>query len=305
LYPAGYNAVETFGNANYKTLVISVGATDNADARAGFSQYGPWVKVYAPGAQILTTVRAADPCPRVGVAADRLCNKNGTSFAAPLVAGVARLLRASRNAAPIAIISDSLTTTLDNTGNTAPDNSPIQRLNAFKAIIQASAVTCNACPDAPQVSVNGNTVLSGLPNAPRNGNQPRSAHGASIPLENATSYDISYSVTGSSWDSCRAAAGFFDCFSVTISAKRFWEVAGRNNTPASANANFRLVYQDGGVARGPAAIQAVNGAANPNVQAFNTTNFLNLVVDTGGGNAAPDTRWPSWGSLVIRDITPH
>ncbi|MDD5309836.1 MAG: S8 family peptidase [Deltaproteobacteria bacterium] len=60
---------------------IAVGASDENDARADFSDYGPWVDVAAPGTAILSTV------PGGGYE-----YKQGTSMAAPHVAGLAGLV---------------------------------------------------------------------------------------------------------------------------------------------------------------------------------------------------------------------
>ncbi|MFJ5122795.1 MULTISPECIES: type VII secretion-associated serine protease mycosin [unclassified Kitasatospora] len=61
--------------------VLAVGASDRNNERAGFSQYGEFVKVAAPGVDMLSTV------PKGGQ-----CVDNGTSFAAPYVSGLAALL---------------------------------------------------------------------------------------------------------------------------------------------------------------------------------------------------------------------
>ncbi len=62
--------------------VLAVSATDTNGDFASFSSYGPWVSIAAPGIQI-TSTRADD-----GFGTGR-----GTSLAAPIVAGVAALLR--------------------------------------------------------------------------------------------------------------------------------------------------------------------------------------------------------------------
>jgi len=70
-YPAAYNHV------------ISVGATDQLDQMADFSNYGSWVDIYAPGVGILSTTNNGG----YGV-------MGGTSMACPITAGAAALLKA-------------------------------------------------------------------------------------------------------------------------------------------------------------------------------------------------------------------
>ena len=61
--------------------VLSVAATDQSDKKASFSSYGNWVGVSAPGVSIYTTTNGGG----YGIA-------NGTSFSAPITAGVAALI---------------------------------------------------------------------------------------------------------------------------------------------------------------------------------------------------------------------
>ncbi|MBK8550102.1 MAG: S8 family serine peptidase [Ignavibacteria bacterium] len=69
--------------------VISVGASDETNNKASFSSYGETVDIFAPGFQNLTTVRTGKGSSAFDGNYDKL---NGTSFAAPIVAGVAGLL---------------------------------------------------------------------------------------------------------------------------------------------------------------------------------------------------------------------
>jgi subtilisin family serine protease len=71
MYPAGC------------TNVVSVAATDQSNALAGFSNYGPWIDLAAPGVSVLTTSFGGG-----------YGYWSGTSFAAPIAAGVGGLVLA-------------------------------------------------------------------------------------------------------------------------------------------------------------------------------------------------------------------
>ena len=66
---------------------IAVGATDDSGDAAWFSNSGYWVDLAAPGIAVTSTALAAGP-------ADAYAAGSGTSFASPIVAGVAALVRA-------------------------------------------------------------------------------------------------------------------------------------------------------------------------------------------------------------------
>ncbi len=65
--------------------VVSVAATRLSDLAAGFTNYGPWVKVSAPGVAILSTMIMGTGVPAYG-------SWQGTSMAAPFVTGVIALV---------------------------------------------------------------------------------------------------------------------------------------------------------------------------------------------------------------------
>lgn len=68
---------------------VVVGATDSAGAKASFSSYGAGVDVSAPGVGILSTLNAGTKAP----AAPNYASYDGTSMAAPHVAGLAAMLQ--------------------------------------------------------------------------------------------------------------------------------------------------------------------------------------------------------------------
>jgi len=80
-YPAAYENV------------IAVGATDNNDQKASFSNYGDWVDIGAPGVGILST--APDHSNRLWGRGVKYAYGSGTSMAMPFVAGVVGLVWAT------------------------------------------------------------------------------------------------------------------------------------------------------------------------------------------------------------------
>jgi len=92
----GITLVAASGNNNSQTYfypasylyVVSVGATNQSDQRASFSNYGARIDVMAPGVSILSTLPLNN---------NSYGNLDGTSMASPLVAGLAGLMLSYNN----------------------------------------------------------------------------------------------------------------------------------------------------------------------------------------------------------------
>ncbi len=117
-YPSGY------------AEVISVGATDRYDRRADFSNYGPMVDVMAPGDQILSTI--------LGGNCGEWTYSSGTSYASPMVCGVAGLIRSVNPQLSPADVAQVITSTADDIGSEGWDPPTVHgRVNARRAVEQA------------------------------------------------------------------------------------------------------------------------------------------------------------------------
>jgi subtilisin family serine protease len=79
---------------------ITVGATDESDAQATFSDFGSCVDLYAPGVSILSTYYTSDTASYY---------LSGTSMAAPFASGAAALYLSANPQASPATVSDALT----------------------------------------------------------------------------------------------------------------------------------------------------------------------------------------------------
>ncbi|MBA2379447.1 MAG: S8 family serine peptidase [Blastocatellia bacterium] len=81
------------------TSAIIVGATHTTDQRAGYSNFGPCLDIFAPGNYITSLSHASD---------DGIRSMSGTSMASPLVAGAAALYLQTNPVASPAVVANRL-----------------------------------------------------------------------------------------------------------------------------------------------------------------------------------------------------
>ena len=118
----GTTVVVAAGNSNVNvsgsvpancSSVIAVAATDRNGARASFSNYGTGIDVSGPGVGILSTLNSGATVQST----ESYASYNGTSMAAPHVAGVVALMQA---AAPSPLTPASVESTLKSTARALP-----------------------------------------------------------------------------------------------------------------------------------------------------------------------------------------
>jgi len=144
--------------------VLSVAATDASDARAEFSNFGPWVDVAAPGAAMWSSICRNYTFNLINQflyifafgwdGVNPYMYGDGTSFASPLAAGVCALVRSHQPSwTPGTVIHHVMAT-----GDTVVYDQPIGlKLNAFRAV--SDAVT-----GVPRIAAGGPEFGRAFPN---------------------------------------------------------------------------------------------------------------------------------------------
>lgn len=114
--------------------VVCVGATDNKDKKATFSNYGNWVDVAAPGAKIFSTLPTTQSVLQQQKGLQTSYGAlDGTSMAAPIVAGVAGLVWTSSYGSTAQAVVDRIFNTVDSIQGTGTYWTK-GRVNAAKAV---------------------------------------------------------------------------------------------------------------------------------------------------------------------------
>jgi len=191
---AGNNNVDE--NVTPDPALVVVSATDSNDAKASFSSWGSFVTIAAPGTNIWTTNNS------LGYSA-----WNGTSFSAPLTAGVAALMMAARPELGGDTIQSLLYSTAVDLGAAGRD--PVfgyGRVDAGAAVRATVAYQAPVDTTAPLASISAplaNSSVSGLVgvsvNASDNVGVARvdlTVNGTVVASDTAAPYSFSWDSTG-------------------------------------------------------------------------------------------------------------
>lgn len=138
--------------------VVGVTATDANDQLASFSSFGGHLKLSAPGDNIWTTQRSAD---------NYFGSWRGTSFASPIVAGVAALVASAKPGLANSEIISALEQSADDLGPAGFDNAfAYGRVNAYRAMLAVGATYNPFTPSPgtpPTVSISSPTAATQIP----------------------------------------------------------------------------------------------------------------------------------------------
>ena len=150
------NDQDLFFPASYD-MVLSVAATNSFGTKADFSSFNSRVDISAPGADLVVSTGAT---------------ASGTSFAAPLVAGAAGLIRVQHPEWDASQVMARLITTSDNLYDNPLNESfrgllGIGQLNMFRAVTDSlKAITLDSCTFNPMDTdgylINGSTATMNL-----------------------------------------------------------------------------------------------------------------------------------------------
>jgi subtilisin family serine protease len=162
---AGVTLVAAAGNQGYEGIpypaafpgVLAVGASNQADARASFSNYGSRLDMVAPGVEIVSTLLGP------GNQSYGLYRGtgNGTSFATPHVAGTAALVRSLRPDLSQSTVYELIRRSADDVGDPGWDpQTGWGRLNAYRAVVEAIYdLNLHLAADTASIAVGGRTPV--------------------------------------------------------------------------------------------------------------------------------------------------
>ncbi len=133
--------------------IISVAATTSTGARASYSNYGSLIDIAAPGSTILSTLNSGSTSP----GSESYASYNGTSMAAPHVAGIVALMQAAASSPKSPAEIESI---IKSTARSFP-STPSQPIGP--GIIQARAAVDAVRGSTPPPPSGGGELSEGVP----------------------------------------------------------------------------------------------------------------------------------------------
>jgi subtilisin family serine protease len=262
--------------------VLTVTATDSTDVITTWSTTGDNIDICAPGVNVLTTATGG-----------RYGNASGTSFSAPIVAGVAALVLS---------INPSLTGTQLRTllEQSADDLGPVGwdtgygygRVNAYKAVLAAGGNPADTTP--PTVSLNSPTngsIVSATITARANANDNVGVAKVELYLDGALAGSSASASPTFSWDTTNSTNG------THILWAKAYDAAGNSGTSTSVT----VTVQNPGLDITPPAVSVsaplegatVSGLTSVTVNASDNVGVTRIEWYLDGGLAGSTTTVPA------------
>lgn len=220
----------TFDASADNPYLLTISATDQSDVIASWSTRGNLVDLSAPGASILTTTVGGG-----------YGSGTGTSFAAPLVAGVAALMLSANPDLSGPQVLELLKQTADDLGTPGWDTTyGAGRVNALKAV-QAAVNASPADVTPPQAQIvspaPGNTV-AGTVNVDVEATDDSQVARVDLDLNGSTVASSTASPAVFAWDTTKHVNG-----SYSLRARAF-DAAGNMGSSASVGVTVQNVVPD-------------------------------------------------------------
>ncbi len=149
-WSAGNNSANLNWGSRDSDDVIVVGATTANDGRASFSAYGPSVDLFAPGQGVYTTSTNSG-----------FASVNGTSFSAPLTAGLIGLIWSADPSLTPDEVEAILKNGCDDVGASGIDNTyGYGRINSYQSLLLIDSGTGNTAPSVSIASPNNGSSFT-------------------------------------------------------------------------------------------------------------------------------------------------
>lgn len=267
---------------------VNVAATDNRDAKASFSSYGPTtVHLGAPGVGILSTV---------GNGGQEYFSYNGTSMATPHVAGAAALILAGCPGLNTAGLKSTILNNVDPISALATNTITGGRLNVNRAVRACSGpFYVSASPSFRSVGRSKSTTFTVTVGNSGSFNGTVSLSASGLPSGTTASFSPS-SVTGGSGSSTltvtTGAATPLGTYTVTIKGTS-------GTTTSTTTVTLEVANPDFSIAANPASVLVNPGqSAGYTLTLGATGSFASLVTFSVSGLPAGATRTFSPSSLT-------